>query len=105
MLLHHRYISNHPQKRMQTHILGKIQHLQKENNVLIIKTKEAEARIWVYSDEIIRINISRNFDEADPSFAVIQKPSAKIDLVETDDEIELKTSALKLRIQKKPITF
>ncbi|MDB5008078.1 MAG: alpha-glucosidase, partial [Mucilaginibacter sp.] len=44
---------------MQTEILGNTENVNKQGNVLIIKTKEAEARIWIYSPTIIRVNISK----------------------------------------------
>ncbi len=47
------------QKHMQTEILGNTESVKKQNNVLIIKTKEAEARIWVYSPTIMRVNVSK----------------------------------------------
>jgi len=89
---------------MQTEILGNTENVQKQNNVLIIKTKEAEARIWVYSPTIIRVSISKEHS-TDTSFAVIQKPSDDLDYNESANEIVLKTTALKLRISKSPLRF
>lgn len=90
---------------MQFQILGNTQSVKKESNALIIKTPEATARIWVYSDSIIRVNVSKAFDETDPSFAVIQNQACRLDYSETTDEILVTTSALKLRIQKSPLRF
>jgi alpha-glucosidase len=89
---------------MQTEILGNTESINKQNDVLIIKTKEAEARIWVYSLTIIRVNISKEYNP-DASFAVIQKPSNQIDYKESADQIEITTSALTLRITKSPLRF
>ena len=89
---------------MQIEILGNTESVTNQNDVLIIKTREAEARIWIYSPTIIRVNISRKFT-LDDSFAVIQKPSAKISIKETNETIQLKTKALSLRIQKSPLRF
>jgi len=92
------------QQHMQTEILGNTESINKQGNVLIIKTKEAEARIWVYSPTIIRVGISKEHS-ADTSFAVIQKPSENLDYTESPDEIVLTTSELKLRISKAPLRF
>jgi alpha-glucosidase len=92
------------QQHMQTEILGNTESINKQGNVLIIKTKEAEARIWVYSPTIIRVSISKEHS-ADTSFAVIQKPSENLDYTESPDEIVLTTSTLKLRINKSPLRF
>ncbi len=92
------------QQHMQTEILGNTESINKQGNVLIIKTKEAEARIWVYSPTIIRVSINKEHS-ADTSFAVIQKPSESLDYTESPDEIVLTTAALKLRISKLPLRF
>jgi len=89
---------------MQTEILGNTESFNKQNNVLVIKTKEAEARVWVYSPTVIRVSISKEHS-ADTSFAVIQKPLGDVDYTESTDYIELNTSALKLRISKSPLRF
>src|SRR6185437_12013799 len=90
---------------MQVQILGDTENVNQQGNVLIIKTEEAVARIWVYSTSIIRINISKNFDANDPSFAVIREPLSKIEGIETDDGITIKTTELQLRINKSPLRF
>ena len=90
---------------MQFQILGNTESVKKKSNVLIIKTPEATARIWVYSDSVMRVNVSKAFDETDPSFAVIQNPGNQFAYTETADEIVVTTSALKLRIQKSPLRF
>jgi alpha-glucosidase len=89
---------------MQTEILGNAQSIKKHGNALIIKTPEAEARVWVYSPTIIRVCISRSFKDED-SFAVIQKPAGKLDFTESGKEIVIATSALRLRISKSPLRF
>ena len=90
---------------MQVEILGNAGSVSKQNNVLIIKTEEAIARIWIYSPAVIRVNISKAFDEKDASFAVIQKPSEIIDYTDSTDDIIISTSALKLKINKSPLRF
>ncbi len=90
---------------MQIEILGNTKSDSKQNDILIIHTEEAVARIWVYSPSIIRINISKNFDDYDPSFAVIREPLPKFEGIETDKEIIIKTTELQLRINKSPLRF
>ena len=92
------------QQHMDTEILGNAESINKKDNVLIIKTKEAEARIWVYSPSIIRVSISKEHS-ADTSFAVVQDPSGTLDYKETADAIVINTSALTLRINKSPLRF
>ena len=92
------------QQHMQTETLGNAESIKEENNVLIIKTKEAEARIWVYSSTIIRVSISKEHS-ADSSFAVVQQPSGDLQYKENNDDIEISTSALKLKISKSPLRF
>src|ERR1700761_4019426 len=82
------------QKHMQTENLGNAETIHKQGDYLLIKTKEAEARVYIYSPTIIRVNITKNFDEKDASFAVIQNPLNKVDYVETMSGVEVKTSAL-----------
>ena len=89
---------------MQTQILGNTESISKQSNVLLIKTKEAEARIWIYSPEIIRVSISKEHS-ADTSFAVIRKPSENLEYTEPGNEIIVNTSALKLVINKSPLRF
>jgi len=91
---------------MQIEILGNTQYITQQNNTLIIKTAEAEARVMIYSPSVIRVCISKHFfDERDKSFAVIQNPVDLPDYTESATEIILTTSALKLRINKSPLRF
>jgi alpha-glucosidase len=92
------------QQHMQTEILGNTESVNKQNNALIIKTKEAEARVWVYSPTIIRVSISKEHS-LDTSFAVIQNPAENIDYTESAEEIIINTGTLKLLINKSPLRF
>jgi alpha-glucosidase len=92
------------QKHMQTEILGNAESIKKQNNVLIIKSGDAEARVWVYSPTIIRVNISK-VHGTDTSFAVIRKSSKSIDYTESAHEVVVRTPALILRIGKSPLRF
>lgn len=92
------------QQHMETEILGNTESLSQQNNVLVIKTKEAEARVWIYSPTIIRVNISK-VHSVDTSFAVIQKPAEKLEYTESANELSINTGALKLRVSKSPLRF
>ncbi|HEY4198168.1 MAG TPA: glycoside hydrolase family 31 protein, partial [Mucilaginibacter sp.] len=90
---------------MQIEILGNTETISSQKGVLLIKTPEAQARVFVYSPTIIRVCISKNFDETDSSFAVIQKPLSGLEYHESSTEITIATSALKLIINKAPLRF
>ena len=92
------------QQHMQTDILGQVQSVTQSNNTLIIHTKEAEARVWVYSPSIVRVSISKQHS-IDSSFAVIQNPAEKLNYTETAQEITVKTSSLTVQINKSPLRF
>ena len=89
---------------MKTELLGNIESATKQSNCLIIETLEATAHIWVYSTAIIRVNVSKAFNDNDKSFAVIQKPG-DFKFEESTDEIVIKTPVLKLHINKFPLRF
>lgn len=90
---------------MNFEILGNTGHVKKAGNSLIIQAKEATARIWVFSDTIIRINVSKAFDADDKSFAVIQQPAGDFEFSEFADEIIVSTKSVHLCITKKPLRF
>ena len=92
------------QQHMDTEILGNAESVTQQNNVLLIKTKEAEARVWVYSPTIIRVSISK-VHSVDSSFAVVQNPLNQFNYKETAADITVSTSALTLHINKSPLRF
>lgn len=83
---------------------GNVQSFAKEKNALFIKTSEAEARVWIYSASIIRVNISRKFNARDSSYAVIQN-AADISYTENDTALAVTTPQVKLLINKSPLRF
>lgn len=90
---------------MNLQIAGNVQGFKQQEGILTIKTAEAEARVYIYSPTIIRINISKNFNPDDTSFAVVRQPLADFDFDESSANIDITTSALKLSIQKSPLRF
>jgi alpha-glucosidase len=90
---------------MEFKILGSTQSVSQRGNKLIITTAEAEAHITVYNPSIIRINVTRQPNNIDASFAVIREALSAIHYKETDAEVIVETSDLVLRINKYPLRF
>jgi alpha-glucosidase len=98
------FIQSFAQQHMQVQFLGNTLAVTKEANTLVIKTDEAEARVWIYSPSIIRVSISKAHS-ADTSFAVIRHASQTLDYKETANEIVVNAGEVKLRINKSPLRF
>ncbi|QEC78184.1 glycoside hydrolase family 31 protein [Mucilaginibacter ginsenosidivorax] len=90
---------------MEIEILGNVQSFKQQGGLLTIKTIEAEAKVYVYSPTIIRVNISKKHSKPDSSYAVIRNADAHLEFTESADAIEINTTAIKLRIQKSPLRF
>ncbi|QQL50425.1 glycoside hydrolase family 31 protein [Mucilaginibacter ginkgonis] len=90
---------------MQVEILGQAGEINKQDNTLIIKSEIATAKISVYSPTIIRVQVMRNPDAKDHSYAVIQQAGSNFDFTEDDAGFEIRTSALKLVIEKDLLRF
>jgi alpha-glucosidase len=98
------FIHSFAQQHMQVQFLGNTLAVTNEANTLVIKTDEAEARVWVYSPSILRVCISKAHS-ADTSFAVIQHALPTLDYKETANEITVNAGEVKLRINKSPLRF
>src|SRR4051794_30488635 len=90
---------------MEIEILGNVQSFKQQGGLLSIKSIEAEARVYVYSPTIIRVNISKKHSGPDSSYAVIREADGHLKFTESADAIEINTTAVKLRIQKSPLRF
>ncbi len=90
---------------MQTEILGNVQTIQQRVEKLVISTATAEAHIYVYSPTIIRVNITKSPSVEDHSFAVIQHSLKQVNFIDAENEIIVRTSAIKLKINKAPLRF
>jgi len=90
---------------MEFKTLSNTQSVALQSNKLIIKTAEAEAHVTIYSPTIIRVNVTRQLNNTEASFAVIQEPLSTFEYEETNTEVIVKTSALVLRISKSPLRF
>ncbi len=89
---------------MELQMLNDVISVGKRKNYLVVKTNEAEARVWVYSPTIIRVSISKKHN-TDDSFAVVQDPSADFSYDELPSHITINTGAIKLSINKYPLRF
>lgn len=87
--------------------LGDFVYIHKtDKNELILNTSYGNARIVVYSPEVIRISVSldENFD--DFNYAVIQKPTAvEYELHEAEDKLIISTQSVNLEVDKFPVRF
>jgi alpha-glucosidase len=90
---------------MQIDILGNADTVTAQDNSLLIKTAEAEARVWVYSPTIIRVCVTRTGKQPDDSFSVIEKPLDDFNWQKLYDTVEVDTSALKLVVNLHPLRF
>jgi len=90
---------------MQTEFLGDIQSIEQQLGKLVIKTANTEAHVYIYSPTIIRVNITKEPEKEDQSFAVIEQPLGDIKYRELSNSFEISTSALKLSINKSPLRF
>ncbi|WP_214071342.1 glycoside hydrolase family 31 protein [Mucilaginibacter sp. dw_454] len=90
---------------MQIEILGNADSVTEHDNSLLIKTAQAQARVWVFSPTIIRICVTKNSKEPDESFAVIEKSLEDFTWEKLYDTVEVTTSALKLVIDLHPLRF
>jgi alpha-glucosidase len=90
---------------MQVELLGNTESVEMQNGALAITTSNAQARVWVYSDTVIRVCITKAGKGPDQSLAVIEDPQDAFPYQELNDAIEVNTSALKLMIDKNPLRF
>ena len=90
---------------MQVELLGDTESAELQNGALVIKTAMAQARVWVYSDTIMRICIAKGDKQPDESLAVIQNPRKAFTYQKLEDTVEVATAALRLVINKKPLRF
>jgi alpha-glucosidase len=84
--------------------LGNVSQVRLLADTLLLRTDQAEARIWVYSPTVIRVRVTKPHAAKDTSFAVIQQPT-KISYQDADSVLEVKTPMIKLVISKRPMRF
>lgn len=86
--------------------LGNLLHFEESTYGLEGKTEISKFKVVVYSPHIIRIHITLNEQYDDHSYAVVAEPAFRDYIVEDSaDYLTVKTSAITLRIDKKPVRF
>jgi len=90
---------------MQIDILGNVDTITRQDNSFLIKTPQADARVWVYTPTTIRVCVTKTGKQPDESFAVIEKPLDDFNWQKLKDTVEVTTSALKLVINLNPLRF
>lgn len=70
-----------------------------------IKTENAQVKVIIYDKDLVRIRIAKNEqDNSGFSYAVVEEPKPiAFDLVDSSDSLTVKTTAMKLTIQKSPL--
>ena len=86
--------------------LGRLKKLSKGENTYTIRTTNGNARIMVYTPEIIRIWITKGGFQNDFSYSVVGKPRpCPVKLMETEGKMLIQTDSLQLEISTDPVRF
>lgn len=86
--------------------LGKLKQWKKESNGISGETDSGKFRVLVYSDNIVRISLSRTGDFEDFSYAVIAEPDASsLEVSDSPDHLALTTENFQTIIYKNPVRF
>ncbi len=85
--------------------LGDLKKMSRNGNQFIFETTNGTAKVTIFSDDIYRIEVAKDF-QADFSYAVVLKPQdIKVSFAENNDRIVLKTATTLLDISRKPVRF
>ncbi|MES2062653.1 MAG: glycoside hydrolase family 31 protein [Bacteroidota bacterium] len=88
--------------------VGKVTAVTVNNQEVDITTENAFVKLTVYSPNIIRVRMDKQKLAADFSYAVVSEPvKTRVNITQTNDEINLTTDSLKVNIRKNPyqVTF
>ena len=86
--------------------LGTLLELEQGSNGVTGKTENGNFRITIYSDEIIRVHISKDDDFEKRSYAVVMQPAeADFFLEEVNGIYMITAGKMVLKIQKDPVRF
>jgi alpha-glucosidase len=87
--------------------LGDLISFVKSGNGLVGKTQETSFKVTVFTDGIIKINVSPHEDFDFHSYASIAEPSTslKIRINESEESIEILSDKIILEINKSPVRF
>lgn len=93
-------------KSSLSHDLGKLKQWKKEPNGISGETDTGRLRVLIYSNNIVRINLSQTGDFEDFSYAVTAEPDASsLEVSDSDDHIALTTENFQTIIYKNPVRF
>jgi alpha-glucosidase len=89
-----------------SHSLGNLTHWKQESNGLSGETSYGKFRIQLYNDHTVRIQVTRDEEFEDFSYAVVASPHAETMLIlDQTEDLVLKTPSLVLTITKYPVRF
>ncbi|MFT6027973.1 MAG: alpha-glucosidase, partial [Bacteroidia bacterium] len=85
--------------------LGEIVAFKQTPNGILLSTDEADVRITVYSESVIRVYIEKKENDAtELPYAVVAKPqNVEFEVKETESVIFIETSKIKVLISRKPL--
>ncbi|HEY0654849.1 MAG TPA: glycoside hydrolase family 31 protein [Chryseosolibacter sp.] len=90
----------------RSHDLGKLKQWKKEANGITGETDAGKFRVLVYSDNVVRISLTRNAEFEDFSYAVVAQPNASsLEVTESNDHLALTTENFQTIIYKNPLRF
>src|SRR5687768_11003142 len=85
---------------------GTVLNWQKEASGISGNAEHGKFRVTIYSDYIVRIQLTREDFFEDFSYSVVAKPSnVNWDIADASDSIRITTSKLALIINKNSLTF
>src|SRR5688572_6887695 len=89
-----------------SHSLGNLTHWKQESNGLSGETSYGKFRIQLYNDHTVRIQVTREEEFEDFSYAVVASPHAEtMSILDQTENLVLKTPSLVLTITKYPVRF
>ena len=90
------------QKKLSQSI-GKMLNYKKVNETILIQAINAKLEITAFSPEIIRVRMTKDNFLEDFSYAVVMKEKVKFEIKDTDSELWLNTSKIKVKVSKNPL--
>ncbi len=85
---------------------GKLRNWKQESNGISGETESAKFRVTVYSDNIVRVSLTRADELEDFSYAVVAQPNgSSLEVSDSNDYLALTTENFQTIIQKNPLRF
>jgi alpha-glucosidase len=89
-----------------TRSLGALTQWNKQTDGVLLLTNQANVRVKLYSDSIVRITCSTENTFEDFSYAVVAQPSGSaFGIIEDEATLSIKTESVAISIQKHPVRF